>query len=105
MHRFVNGVGVDLASAVPIQLFRDMLDEIGQPCLVVRSHQSARSLPLRSGTHEGQVTGENASPMVRRDPGPLRSGRSSVIAGLQDIRKRNLKRTLLRLLALRRMRS
>lgn len=36
MHLFVNGVGVDLTSAVPIQRFRDMLDEIGQPCLVVR---------------------------------------------------------------------
>ncbi len=62
VHRFVKGVGVDLTSAIRIQLFLDMLDEIGQPCLVVGSHESARNLPLRLGTHGRHVTVANASP-------------------------------------------
>ncbi len=50
MNRLVYGVGVDLTSAIPIQLFGDMLDEVGQPRLVVGSYDGARSLPPTTAT-------------------------------------------------------
>jgi hypothetical protein len=61
MNRLVYGVGVDLTSAIPIQLFGDMLDEIGQSRLVVGSYEGARSLSLCLAAHDGHVTLANAS--------------------------------------------
>jgi hypothetical protein len=56
MNRLVDGVGVDLTSAIPIQLFGDMLDEVGQSRLVVGSYDGARSLSLCLAAHGGHVT-------------------------------------------------
>jgi hypothetical protein len=61
MNRLVYGVGVDLTSAIPIQLFGDMLDEVGHSRLVVGGYQGARSLPLCLAAHGGHVTLANAS--------------------------------------------
>jgi hypothetical protein len=61
MNRLVYGVGVDLISAIPIQLFSDMLDEVSQSRLVVGSYEGARSLPLCLAAHGGHVTLANAS--------------------------------------------
>ena len=63
MNRLVYGVGVDLTGAIPIQLFGDMLDEIGQSRLVVGSYEGARSLPLCLAAHDGHVTLAIASPI------------------------------------------
>jgi hypothetical protein len=61
MNRFVYGVGVDLTSTIPIYGFGDMLDEVGQSRLVVRSDEGPRSLPLCLAAHGGHVTVANAS--------------------------------------------
>jgi hypothetical protein len=61
MNRLVYGVGVDLTSAIPIQRFGDMLDEVGQSRLVVGSYEGARSLSLCLAAHGGHVTLANAS--------------------------------------------
>jgi hypothetical protein len=61
MNPLVYGVGVDLTSAIPIQLFGDMLDEVGQSRLVVGSYEGARSLSLCLAAHDGHVTLANAS--------------------------------------------
>jgi hypothetical protein len=61
MNRFVHGVGVDLTNAIPIQLFGDMLDQVGQSRLVVGSYKDPRSLPLCLAAHGGYVTLANAS--------------------------------------------
>ena len=53
MNRLVYGVGVDLTSAIPIQLFGDMLDEVGQSRLVVGSYEGGRSLSLCLAAHDG----------------------------------------------------
>lgn len=51
MNRFVDRVGVDLTSAIPIQLFGDMLDEVGKSRLVVGGYKGARGLPLCFAAH------------------------------------------------------
>jgi hypothetical protein len=56
MNRLVYGEGVHLTSAIPIQLFGDMLDKVGQPSLVVCSYEGARSLPLGLAAHGDHVT-------------------------------------------------
>ena len=66
MNRLVYGVGVDLTTAIPIQLFGDMLDKIGQSRLVVGSYQGARSLPLCLAAHGDHVTVANALERVLR---------------------------------------
>jgi hypothetical protein len=90
MNRLVYGVGVDPTSAIPIQLFGDMLDEVGQSRLVVGSYQGARSLSLCLAAHDGHVTLANGLRLVRRTAqirhqAGVRSG-----TGLLRVRRRNV---------------
>ena len=55
---FVDRVGVDISSAVPIYRFGDMLDEVGQPTLVVGGHEGACRPSICVGAHANHVTVE-----------------------------------------------
>ena len=65
MDRFVDGIAVDLTSAIAVQLFGDMLNEVGQSSFVVGSHEGARSPSICLGAHARHLTVATRRELVR----------------------------------------